>query len=108
MQDAGVRSVWARAPAGAVLPEGIAGVYWSEELATAWTVSVADGVGSVRARGPVASGPAWPMEAVAPGVVRVHVPGTLYRAWLDVRIVESGLEVNGGRAKRVAFVRVAG
>ena len=52
------------------------------------------------------------VEAVEGDVVRVHVPGTLMNGWLDVRLLRDaagapmGLEVHGGRAKRVAYQRL--
>jgi hypothetical protein len=66
----------------------------------------------VRVRGPVVSAGPWRVEAVEGDVVRVHVPGTLMNGWLDVRLLRDaagapmGLEVNGGRARRVAYRRL--
>ena len=110
-QDAGVVSVWRRVAAGAALPAGLAGVYRSDEMAASWTLA-ASGDGMVaRAVGPVATGGDWPVEPIEGDLVRVHVPGTLYRAWLDVRVVRaagsvSGLQVTGGRVKRAWYPRV--
>ncbi|MGI4953712.1 MAG: serine hydrolase domain-containing protein [Janthinobacterium lividum] len=108
-QDAGHVSHWRRVPDGALLPAGLAGTYRSPEMAATWTVDE----GFVRSSGPVAAGGAWPIEAVEDDVFRVFVPGTLFRAWLDVRVVRAAgavvaLEVNGGRARRVRYDRVAG
>ena len=67
---------------------------------------------AVRVRGPVVSAGPWRVEAVEGDVVRVHVPGTLMNGWLDVRLLRdaagapTGLEVHGGRAKRVAYQRL--
>lgn len=113
-QDAGTTSIWRRVAPGAALPEGLAGTYRSDEMDATWTLKVADTMAdgaSIRARGPVATGGAWPIEAIQGDVIRVHVPGTLYQAWLDVLVLRdggavSGLEVSGGRAKRVRYVKV--
>lgn len=107
-QDAGVSGTWRRAPGGAALPDGLAGRYRSGEMAAEWTLAAADGRVRVQARGPVATGPAWDIEAVDGALFRVWTPGPLFRGWFDVRVCpdDGGLEVNGGRAKRVRYARV--
>lgn len=110
-QDAGRLATWRRVAPGAALPAGLPGTYRSEEMAATWTVSEEGGKTWVQASGPVAIGPRWDVEAVEGDVIRVHVPGTLMRGWLDVRVLReagsavSGLDVSGGRAKRVRYVK---
>lgn len=110
--DAGTVERWVRVRDGAVLPDGLAGTYESEEMAARWVVRrEADGGVVVRAHGPVVRGPEWRIEPITERDVRVHVPGTLMRGWLDVRIERDGtgaiaaLIVSGGRAKAVRFGR---
>lgn len=111
-QDAGRVSTWRRVQPGAVLPEGLSGVYRSDEMATTWTVTEADGKAWVQARGPVAVGPLWELEPVEGDVLRLHVPGTLMRSWLDLRVLRdggavTGLAASGGRVKKVCYLRQA-
>jgi hypothetical protein len=52
------------------------------------------------------------VEPVQGDVFRLHVPGTLFRSWLDVRVLREhkqvvGLEASGGRVKRVRYGRTA-
>ncbi|WP_376093618.1 serine hydrolase domain-containing protein [Roseomonas sp. CCTCC AB2023176] len=101
-QDAGTIGIWHRAPAGAALPEDLPGAYRSDEMATTWTLTEEAGAMSVRAAGPVVNGPAWEVDAIAPDLLRLQIPGALFRAWLDVRVLrESGritaLEARGAR-----------
>jgi hypothetical protein len=44
--------------------------------------------------------------------LRAEVPSVLFKAWLDVQVLHgsgriAGLEVSGGRSKRLRFDRVA-
>jgi CubicO group peptidase (beta-lactamase class C family) len=111
--DAGVTSLWQRVAPGATLPADLAGTYVSEEMAARWVVSAAEGGLSLRAHGPVVRGPAWPLEAITERDVRIHVPGTLARGWLDARVERDGsgaitaLVVNGGRVKAARYARRA-
>ena len=108
-QDAGVVGPWRRAPAAPTLPPGLAGAYRSAELAATWTLTGTE----VRATGPVATGQPWDIEPIAPDLIRIHIPGTLYRAWLDVRVLRdptgavTGLEANGARVKAMRLDRQA-
>ena len=112
-QDAGRVAAWHRVHEGAVLPNGLEGRYRSDEIDATWTVRVDGGRATVRALGPVATGAAWDVEPIEGDVLRIHVPGTLFQAWLDVRVLwnevghVAGLEVNGGRVRRVRYERVA-
>jgi CubicO group peptidase (beta-lactamase class C family) len=109
-QDAGTIGLWRRVMPGSSLPEGLPGTYYSSEMATTWTVTEDEGKTWVRASGPVATGPLWEIEPVQGNVVRVHVPGTLFRGWLDVRVLQEdkrviGLEASGGRVKHTRYDR---
>lgn len=110
--DAGTIATWRRTMATPALPGGLAGTYASDEMAATWTIAP-DGDGLVvRAAGPVARGPAWPIEPIDSNDVRVHVPGTLMRGWLDTRVMRdgsgavTGLMVQGGRVKHALYARV--
>lgn len=110
-RDAGVTGIWRRVPSGATLPADLPGTYVSDEMAARWTIA-RDGTGmSVCAHGPVVRGPAWPVEPITAEDVRVHIPATVARAWLDVRVQRdaagaiSALIVHGGRVKSVRYAR---
>jgi len=109
-QDAGAVGLWRRVTPGDSLPEGLPGTYHSPEMATTWTVTETEGKTCIRAAGPVVTGPLWEVEPVQGDVLRVHVPGTLFRGWLDVRVLREGgrivgLEASGGRVKRARYAR---
>lgn len=111
-QDAGLRGLWHRVAEGATLPAGLPGTYHSPETAARWVVTEAEGRIFIRAHGPVATGQPWEVTAVAGDILRATVPGTLFRSWLDLRVLREGeaiigLEASGGRAKRVRYDRVA-
>lgn len=109
-QDAGHRSVWHRVKPGATLPDGLAGTYRSDEMAARWTVGISHGIAVVDVQGPVVAGGPWTVEPVEDDVFRVLVPGTLFQAWLDVRVLRddagiTGLDVSGARARHVRYLR---
>jgi CubicO group peptidase (beta-lactamase class C family) len=111
-QDAGTRGPWRRVPEGASLPTGLPGTYYSQEMASTWTLTEADGKAWVRASGLVVTGQHWELTPVEGDILRVTVPGTLFRTWLDVRVLRRdgaviGLEASGGRAKHVRYDRIA-
>ena len=102
-EDAGLRRRCHRAPADAVLPPGLPGRYACAELGADWTIDAAH---RVTARGPHATAGPWRIEAVAPALLRVHVPGVLFESWYDVRLLRGGaLEVSGARARGLVFER---
>ncbi len=110
-QDAGHTATWHRAAPGADLPDGLAGSYRSDELAATWTFVPGDDGLSLTVAGPVANAGPWPVEGIEGDIFRVWSPGTLWRSWLDVRLVRdaagavTGLLANGGRIRNVAFQR---
>ena len=109
-QDAGQTATWHRVLPGATLPEDLAGTYYSEEMAATWTVSVSDGNANVQAQGPIVTGPVWTLEPIMGDVLRLHIPGTLMRSWLDIRVSRSGegvkeLSASGGRVKNARYLR---
>jgi hypothetical protein len=112
-QDAGVIGLWQRVAPGAVLPDDLPGTYLSDEMAARWTITrEGDGM-IVRSHGPVVRGPGWPVEAITAQDVRVHIPATIARSWLDVRVERGAdgairaLNVHGGRVKAVRYARLA-
>jgi len=111
-QDAGIVSLWRRVPEAAALPDDLPGTYASDEMAARWVIARCATGMTVRAHGPVVRGPAWTVEPVTERDVRVHVPTTLMRAWLDVRLERDAsgaivaLVASGGRAKAVRYLRM--
>jgi len=110
--DAGVRAICHRVAPGAALPEGLAGSYANAEMAAVWSIGEgADGM-EVRVRGPVAAdGGPWPVEPVEGNFFRIWMPGTLFKGWLDVRLLHaggrvSGLHVTGNRARQLVYARL--
>ncbi|MDR3538678.1 MAG: serine hydrolase [Acetobacteraceae bacterium] len=113
-QDAGHVGVWHRVAPGATLPEGLAGVYESREMASRWTFDGTPEEMRVHVDGPLARGSSWAVEPVEGDLVRLIVPGILARAWYDVRVVRdasgrvTGLRVNTNRLRDVRYERVTG
>ena len=112
--DAGVRGTYHRVAPGAALPEGLAGCYANADMAATWTFDDgADGM-TVRASGPLAAdGGPWAVEAVEGDIFRIWMPGTLFKGWLDVRLLReggrvSGLHVTGNRARQLIYTRLPG
>lgn len=102
-EDAGIIRRWERVQDDAPLPTDLDGTYISDEMAATWTITGAN----LRVDGPVARGATWELEPLAPDLVRVLVPGSLMRSWMDAKIMRdarggvTGLLVNGGRVKRL-------
>jgi CubicO group peptidase (beta-lactamase class C family) len=109
--DAGHVALWQRTPSAPDLPEDLPGTYLSEEMATRWVITKEPDGMVARAYGPVIRGASWQIEAIGPDDVRLHVPGTLMRGWLDVRVERdqagaiAALVVNGGRVKAARYAR---
>ncbi|CAH2599747.1 Beta-lactamase family protein [Rhodovastum atsumiense] len=113
--DAGVRATYCRAVPPPTLPEGLAGSYANAEIGATWTITeTGTGTGrsaELRVSGPLASrrGP-WLVEPVDGDIIRIWMPGLLFRMWLDVRVLRaggrvSGLCVAGNRARRLCYPR---
>jgi hypothetical protein len=73
-----------------------------------WTISGS----AVSVAGPVIRHDGWRIEGVQGDIIRLHLPSTLFEAWLDIRVLRdgaggiTGLFVNGGRAKGLTYSRV--
>lgn len=108
-RDAGVQEMLHRVAPGAVLPGDLSGRYGNPDTAATWTISG----DALSIMGPlVAAGP-WEIEPIEGDYIRVYTPMTLYRGWLDCRVMRdrggrvSGIRVDGGRVKGLVFGRVA-
>ncbi len=110
--DAGVTATYHRLTAPASLPEGLEGVYGNVELAATWTIAAAEAGLVVRVAGPLIADRSWEVEPIEGDVIRIYQPGTLFRSWVDVRVLRDGggkvvgLHVNGGRARELQLARV--
>ena len=56
---------------------------------------------------------AWEIVPIDDDIIRIYTPLTLYRGWLDTRVLRdasgkiTGLHVDGGRVKGLVFARIA-
>ncbi len=113
-RDAGVRETLHRVASGATLPADLPGRYSNPDTAATWTIAATDAGMTVHIAGPLVSSGPSDIEPVAGDFVRVITPMTLFRAWLDGRVLRdadgriTGLLVDGGRAKGLVFVRQEG
>ena len=110
--DARATASFERPAPGAVLPEGLAGAYENAELAAIWTFAAGAAGMEVRVAGPLFADRAWEVEPIEGDCIRVLQPGSLFRSWSDVRVLReggrvSGLQVTGGRARELMFLRLA-
>jgi D-aminopeptidase len=113
-RDAGVRETLHRVAPGAGLPADLPGRYSNADTAAQWTIEATGAEMTVRISGPllVAAGP-WTVEPVEGDFIRVTTPMTLYRGWLDCRVLRdrtgriTALHVDGGRIRGLTFVRDA-
>jgi CubicO group peptidase (beta-lactamase class C family) len=110
-RDAGVRETLHRVGEGARLPIDLPGRYSNPDCATDWTIAQTDAGMTLRVDGPLRIANTCEIEPVEDDFIRVITPMTLFRAWLDVRVVRddrgkiSGLNVDGGRARNLRFTR---
>jgi hypothetical protein len=110
-RDAGVRETLHRVGEGARLPIDLPGRYSNPDCATDWTIAQTDAGMTLRVDGPLRIASTCEIEPVEDDFIRVITPMTLFRAWLDVRLVRddrgkiSGLNVDGGRARNLRFTR---
>jgi CubicO group peptidase (beta-lactamase class C family) len=106
-QDAGRTSVWHRVAPGAAIPTGLDGTYACADLAATWTIAG----DAVHVSGPIVRAPEpWSLAGVEGDVVRIEIPGTLFRAVLDVRAERDGgtirrLHVHAGRVRGIVLER---
>ncbi len=112
-RDAGFRETLRRVAVGACLPADLPGTYVNPDTAATWTITEAGAGGELRVAGPLiaAVGP-WEVEPIARDHIRICTPMTLYRGWLDTRVMRdatgriTGLHVDGGRVKGLVFRRL--
>ena len=112
-RDAGVVATLHRVAPGARLPADLPGRYANVDTAATWTITTTDAGAALRVAGPLlqATEP-WEIAPIDGDVIRIYTPLTLYRGWLDARVVRDGggrvggLQVDGGRAKGLVFERL--
>jgi hypothetical protein len=113
-RDAGVRETLRRVAPGATLPVDLPGRYCNPDTAATWTIAATNAGMTVRVAGPLLTAGPWDIEPVEGDFIRVISPMTLYRAWLDSRVLRdatgkiTGLRVDGGRVKGLTFARDRG
>ena len=106
-EDAGIVRRWERVLDDAPLPDDLAGIYVSDEMAARWVIAGP----SVRVDGPVARTAVWSLEPLAPDLMRIVSSGSLGQSWMDAKLLRddagkvTGLLVNGGRVKRLELRR---
>jgi hypothetical protein len=112
--DAGTRAAYERMPTEPVgLPIGLAGRYACAELGAIWTVTTeGDCTAKVCVAGPLHHAGPWNLLAIEGDQLRAEMPSVLFKAWLDIQVLRgsgriTGLEVSGGRSKRLRFDRIA-
>ena len=112
-RDAGVTETLHRVTSGARLPPDLPGRYVNPDTAATWTIAATEAGVEVRVAGPLlAAGGGWEIEPIEGNNVRIYTPLTLYRGWLDTRVLRdaaervTGLHVDGGRVKGLVFARV--
>jgi D-aminopeptidase len=107
-----VRETLDRVVPGASLPADLPGRYSNADTAAHWTIEAAGAAMTVGISGPllVSAGP-WTVEPVEGDFIRVITPMTLYRGWLDGRVLRdptgriTALHIDGGRIRGLTFVR---
>ena len=81
------------------------------DTAAAWTIAAAEAGMTLRIVGPLRAAGPWEIEPIEGDFIRVISPMTLFRAWLDVRILRdaggriTALHVDSGRARNLLFAR---
>jgi hypothetical protein len=110
-RDAGACETLHRVTPGAKLPIDLPGRYMNVDTAAAWTIVAADDGMTLRVVGPLCAAGPWEIEPIEGDFIRVISPMTLFRAWLDVRILRdaggriTALHVDSGRARNLLFAR---
>ena len=112
--DAGTHAAYERMSSEPVgLPTGLAGRYACAELGAIWTVTTeGDTHAKIAVAGPLHHAGPWKLLAIEGDQLRAEMPSVLFKAWLDIQVLHgggriAGLEVSGGRSKRLRFDRVA-
>ena len=110
-RDAGACETLHRVAPGAKLPIDLPGRYVNADTAAAWTIAQEEAGTTLHIVGPLRAAGPWEIEPVEGDFIRVISPMTLFRAWLDVRILRdaggriTGLRVDGSRARNLLFAR---
>jgi D-aminopeptidase len=112
-RDAGITETLHRVATGARLPTDLSGRYANADTAATWTIVGTETGAELRAAGllMLAAEP-WEIEPIEGDAIRIYTPLTLYRGWLDTRVLRgasgriTGLHVDGGRVKGLVFTRV--
>jgi hypothetical protein len=110
--SAGFTTRYRRAPESAALPEDLAGAWRCAELDAVWGFAAEGGGMTVSVQGPVTAAGPWAVSPIAPDIVRVATPGTLYQGWLDAAVLRDSagraeaLSISGARAWALRFERL--
>ena len=112
--DAGTHASYERVPTDPVnLPTRLAGRYACAELGAVWTITTpSDDEAKIAVAGPLHHAGPWHLFAIEGDQLRAEMPSVLFKAWLDIQVIHgngtiAGLEVSGGRSKRLKFDRIA-
>jgi len=113
-RDAGVVETLHRIAPSAHLPPDLPGHYANADTAATWIITATATGAQLQVAGPVlySTGP-WDIAPIGGDVIRIYTPLTLYRGWLDTRVLRdgtgriTGLHVDGGRVKDLVFQRIA-
>jgi hypothetical protein len=110
-RDAGMRETLHRIVDPSELPHDLPGHYSNPDISATWTITPAGSGMTMHIVGPLrATGPCE-IESIEGDCIRIISPITLYRAWLDVRVLRdatgaiTGLHVDSGRARNLLFTR---
>lgn len=111
--DAGTQAIFDRVSTDpAPLPSGLAGRYVCAELGAIWTVTTTNEIcAKIAVAGPLHHAGPWDLRTIEGDQLRADMPSVLFKAWLDVQVLRGngtiiGLEVSGGRSKRLRFDRI--
>jgi D-aminopeptidase len=113
-RDAGSRETLDRVAPGAHLPADLPGRFYNPDIAATWTIAATETGMTLRVAGPLLAAGPWKIEPIEGDFIRIISPMTLFRAWLDVRVLRdatgriTGLHADGGRVKDLVFERETG